>query len=64
VTRYGSRKFLLTLLFSLAGIVALFVGKLTGDQFIALAGLVLTIHNTSNIIADRRAQAVGVGGTA
>lgn len=48
--RYASRKFLLTLLFSLAGIAALFVDKLSGDQFVALVTLVLAVHNTSNIV--------------
>ncbi|HVC17688.1 MAG TPA: hypothetical protein VNE18_10345 [Rhodanobacter sp.] len=62
-TRYASRKFLLTLLFSVAGVGALFSGKLSGDQYVALVTLVLAVHHTANIMAARGDADLKVGGS-
>lgn len=46
---YASRKFLLTVTFTVAGTVALFAGKMDGATYVALATLVLGVYGASNV---------------
>lgn len=49
---YTSRKFLLTVAFTVFGIVAAFAGKLTGE-YVALATLVIGAYSAGNVAAKR-----------
>lgn len=41
MTKYISRKFVIVVSFTLATIAALFIGKLTGAEFVTMAGLLV-----------------------
>lgn len=51
-----SRKFLLSVFFSVVGSVALFMGKLSGGEFLALLGTVQGIYVAGNV-AQRKIEA-------
>ena len=48
-TIVSQRKFTLSLIFGTAGVVALFIDKLTGDQFNFLVGIILSIFGAANV---------------
>ena len=48
-----SRKFGLAVALTAAGIVALFLGKLTGGEYVALATLVLSAYGAANVMEKR-----------
>jgi len=49
-TRYASRKFLLSLLAMIGGIVALWVGTMSGSAFVGLVGVILTGYGAANVV--------------
>ena len=50
MNKYFSRKFVLALLFTIAGCIGLFVtDKIDGGQFVALAGLVLGAFTAGDV---------------
>lgn len=50
---FSSRKFLLTILVELTGIVALFTRHLTGPEFITIATLALGMYKVANVIEKK-----------
>ena len=54
---FRQRKFFLACCFALTGMIALFIGKLGGGEFIALAGTVLGLYGAANVIEKRDAEA-------
>jgi len=48
-SKFLSRKFLLTVFFALGGTGALYIGKMTGGDFIALASLLIAAYGASNV---------------
>ena len=48
-TIVSQRKFTLSIIFGTAGVVALFIDKLTGDQFNFLVGIILSIFGAANV---------------
>ena len=50
---YTSRKFLLTVLFAVAGTVALFLGTMDGGTYVALATLILGVYGYANVAEKR-----------
>lgn len=53
---YASRKFLLTVVFTAAGTVALFTGSMDGPTYVALATLVLATYGAANVAEKRVAH--------
>lgn len=53
MNRFGSRKFLLAILFTATGCAALLMKLIDGTAFNFLAGTVLAAHGTANIIDKR-----------
>lgn len=51
--KYRSRKFLLAAFFTLAGTAALYLGKLSGGEWISLAGLIVGLYGASDV-ADQK----------
>jgi len=49
----SQRKFTLSIMFAVAGIVGLFIDKLTGDQFNFLVGIILSIFGAANVAEKR-----------
>ena len=45
----SQRKFTLAMIFTLTGVVGLFVGVISENGFITLAGIILSIYGASNI---------------
>jgi hypothetical protein len=50
---YTQRKFFLAVLFSIAGIIALFIDKIGGGEFVALCSAVLALYGASNVFEKR-----------
>jgi hypothetical protein len=50
---FKSRKFILALLFTFAGIGAMVTGKLGGGEFIGLAATVLGLYGGANVLAGK-----------
>lgn len=48
-----SRKFILALVFTIAGVAAMFTGKLGGGEFIGLAATVLGLYGGANVLAGK-----------
>lgn len=48
MNRYGSRKFLLSVFFAIAGTALCATGKLSGEQFVYLVGICTGIHHAAN----------------
>ena len=46
---FRQRKFVLALIFTFTGIAALFLGFLTGGEFIMLVGLILGLYGAANV---------------
>lgn len=55
---YVSRKFVLTVVFTAAGTVALFIDKMDGPTYVALATLILGVYGATNVaekhVSDKR----------
>ena len=49
----AQRKFTQSIMFAVAGIVGLFIDKLTGDQFNFLVGIILSIFGAANVAEKR-----------
>ena len=49
-TRYASRKFLLSLLALVGGVLALWIDKMSGSSFVALVGVILTGYGAANVV--------------
>lgn len=49
---FSSRKFILAMIFTIVGSLALLAGKLGGGEFIGMAGVVLALYGGANV-ADR-----------
>lgn len=47
--KYLSRKFIIVLLLTLATIVALFVGKLVGSEFVTMAGILIGAFTAGDV---------------
>ena len=50
--RFRSRKFLLAMIFTISGVVGLFLGTLDGGTFVALASLVLGLYAGADVYQD------------
>ncbi len=50
------RKYSLALLLVLGGIIALFIGKMDGGTYVALATLILSVYGAANV-ADKHVKA-------
>jgi hypothetical protein len=50
---FKSRKFILAVMFTVAGIAGIFTGKLGGGEFIGLAATVLGLYGGANVIAGK-----------
>lgn len=50
------RKYSLALLLVIGGIVALFIGKMDGATYVALATLILSVYGAANV-ADKHVKA-------
>ena len=50
MNRYHSRKFLLTLFLAAVGSAGLFVGKMSGSEFVAFTTLLLGVHHGANVV--------------
>ncbi len=46
----SQRKFIIASFFSVASTVALFADKLSGGEYVALAGVVLGLYATANVV--------------
>lgn len=51
--KYRSRKLALAVYFSVIGTIALFTDKVSGDQFVFLAGVVLGMYGAANVMEKR-----------
>jgi len=51
--KFRSRKFMVAIFFTLSGTVGLFMDKLGGGEYIALATTVLTLYGLANV-ADKK----------
>jgi len=49
MTKYLSRKFIIVMSFTIATIAALFIGKLTGAEFVTLAGLMVGAFTAGDV---------------
>lgn len=49
VQDYKSRKFFLTMVFTATTIAALFLDKISGGEFVAVATLILGVYGASNV---------------
>lgn len=49
VQDYKSRKFFLTMVFTITTIVALFLDKINGGEFVAVVTLILSVYGASNV---------------
>jgi len=54
--RYTSRKFLLACVFTGAAIMGLMAGKLSGGEFVMLAGTVLGLYGAADVAQDKFRQ--------
>lgn len=50
---YTSRKFLLACVFTAAAILGLLLEKLSGSEFVMLAGTVLGLYGAADVIQDK-----------
>jgi hypothetical protein len=50
---FKSKKFVLAVMFTVAGIVAMFAGNLGGGEFIGLAATVLGLYGGADVIAGK-----------
>lgn len=53
MSEFKSRKFILALMFTIAGIGAMFTGKFGGGEFIGLAATVLGLYGGANVLAGK-----------
>jgi len=51
--KFRSRKFILAMIYTIAGIIALFMGYITGGTFLGLVGLVLGLYGFTNNMDKR-----------
>ena len=52
--KFRSRKFALAVFFSVSGVMALFLGKISGGEFIGLAGVVLGLYGAANVMEKKQ----------
>jgi hypothetical protein len=50
---YASRKFLIAMVYTSAGVIALLSGRMDGPTFVALATLVLGVYGYANVAAKK-----------
>lgn len=48
-TTYRSRKFILATIFTITTVIALFIGKISGGEFIGAMATILGLYGASNI---------------
>ena len=59
ITRLGGRKFIITLLFWVSATGLCAMGKISGGEFVTLAGLLLALFGSSNVaehVVNRRSK--------
>lgn len=56
----SQRKFMLACFFAIVGSVALFIDKMSGEQYNFLVGTILALYGAANV-ADKRVQAIAAG---
>ena len=53
MNRYLSRKFIVTAFFAVTGAIAIFTDKMSGNEYVALAALVIGAYGLSNVAAKK-----------